>query len=353
MQRTKKTTLRSRSDSPERSIAVGHHERDKHFKKNDSQTGIPGNDFLNATFQPLPATRCYPVFNKKNYNYLKMSAKNYSILLGSSFDFMGEEKDFAALFRCFENILPEGQKLSITQENHRLSFKTGFGDDFLLHEVFFIPVEILNRTEGTFRDILLCFFQHFQKTYRLPKKETMFDYEMIVENFEEFTDRDEEMQQWDFLNAYRNGYIHDTLELLYQKPNRSISELKKLIKSYKAKNSKEKQLIASIRQGIKIINRNKDIFSYACRPEYLIQDDDESCPVEAERMIRFTYSPDDPVSNSYLEFINSDSGEFGNEYFPCKSLVITPDTDKLLEAGFIECFFIWLSKFTNILYHYE
>jgi hypothetical protein len=352
MQTTTRTAPRGRNDFPERNITLGNHTGDRHPKKNHSQTGRTGNDFLKTTFHVIPATRCYPVFNKDNYNYLLASAENYSKLLGSSFDFISEEKDFTGLFKHFETLLPERQILSITENRKRLSFKIGFGDGFLFYEVFFIPIELLNRTEGTFRDILLCFFQHFGQTYHFPKKENLFDYEMIVGNFEEWYNREDDLERWDFLRAYRDGYINDTFNLLYQKPSRSIKELKKLINGYKAKTVKEKQLIASIKQGIKIINRNKDIFSSVSRPEYP-EDEDEYCWVSAERLIRFTYFVDDIVSDSYLEIINEDSNEFGNEYFPGKSLTLSPDTNTLLEIGFVECFFTWLSNFIKILSHDE
>jgi hypothetical protein len=70
-------------------------------------------------------------------------------------------------------------------------------------------------------------------------------------------------------------------------------------------------------------------------------------------MLRFVYSGSDYVSESYLEYLNTESQDFANEYFPRNSLPLSPDTDKLLEVDFVECFFTWLIKFINILYDYE
>jgi hypothetical protein len=276
--------------------------------------------------------------------------------LGSSFDRLPDEKDFAGLFRYFERLLPEGQHLLLTEENKKPAFEVWFGDDFLTGEVFFIPIAILNQTEGAFRDMLLTFFQHFQQTHRFPPKGSFCDYEMIVEYYEEFHDRKEDPAVWDFLKAYREGYINDTFSLIYQKPGRSIGELEKLVESYNTKNKMEERLIASIRQGINILLMDKNIFEFILRPgenDENFYDADDECIIDAERMLRFVYSGSDYVSESYLEYLNTESQDFANEYFPRNSLTLSPDTDKLLEVDFVECFFTWLTKFINILYDYE
>jgi hypothetical protein len=170
------------------------------------------------------------------------------------------------------------------------------------------------------------------------------------------TDEDSDSEVRNLLTAYREGYINDTFSLLYQKSNRSIRELEELIESYTAKNEAERRLITSIRQGINIINMNQNIFHYVCRPgendENLYNTEDESV-IEVERLIRFVYSGDDYLSESYLEYINTESMDCANEYFPRKSLVITPETDKLLEVDYVECFFTWLIEFIEDLYDYE
>jgi hypothetical protein len=193
--------------------------------------------------------------------------------------------------------------------------------------------------------------------HKLAKKEYLYDYEMIVDGYlEEWYEQDDDPKLWNFLKAYREGYINETFSLVYQKPNRSIGKLEKLIESYIPKNSREENLLTSIKQGIKIIDMNKNIFDYVCRPgkdDENFYDVDEDSVIEADRLIRFVYSGNDYVSESYLEYINTESQDIANEYFPRNSLVLTPETNKLLEVDFVECFFTWLTEFTKNLYDYE
>lgn len=343
---------------PERVAAGGPLAGRKPPKADKAAGGKPGTGFLSAAFRPIPVIGLNPLFNRKNYRFLYESARNYSNLLGSSFDLIPDEKDFTGLFRYFESLLPEGQHLLLTEENKRLSFRIWFGYDFLISEVFFIPIKILDKTGGVFRDILLSFFRHFCRTHHFPQKENLYDYEMIVDGYlEEWRGQDSGPEVRDFLTACKEGHINDTFSLVYQKPDRTIAELEELIKSYMPENRREKKLIASIRRGTGILRTNQNIFGYVRRPEenddnfYGMVDDD--CIIEAEYLLRFVYSGNDYVSESFLEYINTASRDCTNEYFPRNSLALSPDTDKLLEADFVEQFFTWLEEFINILYDYE
>lgn len=357
MQKTERFSQPSRRHSPEGTVAHRRFAGGKHSKKDASPGGKSANDFLNTVFRPLPATWFHPVFGRENYDFLYRSAMNYARLLGSSFDLRRQENDFTSLLWYFEKLLPEGQHLYLMEENKKLRFKILFGNDFLLGEVFFIPIEILNRTEGDFRDIVLTFFQLFRQMHALMRKEHQYDYEMIVEGYlDSWYDREENPEVQTLLEAYRNGYINDTFSAVYQEPNLSTGELEQWVKSYKPKNEAEKRLITSIRQGINILYMDKNIFDYACHPgkddeNFYYSDDD--CIIEAGRLIRFVYSGSDYVTDSFLESINAESECCANEYFPRNSLVLTPDTGCLIEVDFVECFFSWLMEFINSLYEYE
>jgi hypothetical protein len=326
--------------------------------KTDKTAGRrPVSNFLNTVFHPFPAIRLNPLFNRNNYDFLYLSARNYSKLLGSSFDFPPQEKNFTELFRYFGELLPHGQHLLLTREDKKLSFKIWFGYDFLIGEVFFIPIEILNKTEGMFRDILLSFFQLFVQTHHFPDKKDLYDYEAIINGYlEEWYEPDDVPEMRDFFKAYNDGYINDTFSLIYQKPNLSTTELEKLIENYTPKDSREENLLASVKQGINIINMKKNIFNYVCRPgknDKNFYEVDDDCIIEAERLVRLVYSGSDYASENYLEYINAESSDSANEYFPRRSLILTPDTNLLLEVDFIECFFTWLTEFINNLYDYE
>ncbi|GHV52182.1 hypothetical protein FACS1894181_15050 [Bacteroidia bacterium] len=277
--------------------------------------------------------------------------------MGSSFDLIPDEKDFTELFRYFGGLLPQGQHLLLMEENRKLSFKVWFGDDFLVGEAFFIPIQILEKTEGTIRDILLPFFQLFRQMHRFARKEHLYDYEMTVDGYlEEWCEQDSEPGLRDFLKAYRDGYINDTFSLIYQKPGCPVGKLEKLIEDYTPENEAEKRLTASIRQGINILRMNKSIFSHVRRPagnDYNFYGADDECIIEAERLLRFVYSGNDYVSECLLEYINTESRDSANEYFPRNSLVLSPETGRLLEVDFVECFFTWLTEFINVLYDYE
>lgn len=278
--------------------------------------------------------------------------------MGSSFDWKPDERDFSGLFRYFESRLPQGQRLLLKEEQKKLLFQVWFGDDFLTGEVFFIPIQLLNRTEGALRDILLSFFQLFGQMHQLKQKEYLYDYRMIVDgDLEEWCGQDCETEVRDFLAAYREGYINDTFSAVYQKPGRTRAELEKFIENYIPENDAERKLIASIRQGIRILGMNKNIFDYACRPwendGNCCDDMDEDYFIGAERMIRLVYSGGDYVSESLLEYINVEIRDCGSEYFPRNSLVLSPETAHPLEVDFVECFFTWLIEFINVLYQYE
>jgi len=355
---TKARTLQSiGKDSPQRTFTNRCFKGNKHTQTDEAGGRRPKNDFLKKIFRPIPATRFNPLFNADNYDFLYQSGANYLKLLGSSFDLTPQAKDFTGLFQYFQNLLPEGQHLLLAEENEKLFFKVLFGGDFLVGEVFFIPINILNRTEGIFRDILLTFFGHFHHAHRFPQKKDLYEYKMIVDSyFEEWCECDDDQKLRDFLEAYRNGYINDTFSLIYQKPNRTVAELKELINRYIPKNENEKRLIASIRQGINILLMNKNIFEYAHRPgenDDNFFDVDDDYIIEAERLIRFVYSDSDYVTESYLESLNNEMADSACEYFPRKSIILTPVTDCLLEVDFVECFFSWLSEFINELYEYE
>jgi len=344
--------------SPQRTFSNRCFKGNKYTKTNEAGGGRPKNDFLKKVFRPIPAVWFNPLFNPNSYDCLYASAKNYAGLLGSHFDLTPSKKDFLGLFSYFQNLLPEGQFLLLIEENDKLLFKIFFGEDFLLREVFYIPVILLNRTEGIFRDILLTFLQHLHYRYKLPQKENVYDYEMIVDcYFEEWNGHDEEdPEQLNFLEAYRKGYINDTFSLIYQMPVRTITELEKLIKNYIPENQMKKRLIASIRQGINILQMDKNIFDYLCHPE---KDDrnfdnvEDECIIGAERLFRFIYSNTDFVTESYLEYLNTEITESVCEYFPRKSLILYPETDRLLEVDFVEYFFTWLIEFITELNDYE
>jgi hypothetical protein len=357
MQTKGRTLQPSGKHTLKRVAADGGFAGDKHSKKDASPGEKPAGNFLNTVFRPIPATLFHPLCNRDNYDFLYKSARNYSRLLDSSFYLKKQEKDFAGLFRYFENRLPPGQYLMLVEENKKLLFKIFFGNDFLTGEVFFIPIEILNRTGGKIRDIILTFFQLFQQMHKLEKKEDLYDYEMIVDGYlDGWYENDNDPQIEAFLKAYRNGYINDTFSLVYQQPSRSSGELEKLIESYTPKNDREENLLKSIKQGINIIDMNKNIFDYVCLPEKNDEnfyDVDDECIIEAGRLIRFVYSGNDYVTDCYLEYINTESMDMACEYFPRNSLLLTPATDRLLEVDFVECFFTWLTGFIKNLYDYE
>ena len=356
--RTKARTFQSFGVySPQGTFSHGRFTGNKHGKTNETGDGRPKNDFLKKVFRPLPATRFNPLFNAANYDCLYTSARNYACLLGSHFDYTSAKKDFTGLFRYFQDLLPEGQRLSVTEENEKLLFKIFFGGDFLVEEAFFIPIVLLNRTEGEFRDIFLTFFRHLQQSLKLPRKEVMYDYEMIVDcYFEEWFEYDDDPGRLEFLEAYKKGYINDTFSLIYQKPERPVTELEKLIIRYTPMNETERRLIASVRQGINILQMNQNIFEQVCRPgkdDENFDDVEDECIIEADRLIRFVYSTGDYVTESYLESLNTEVMNCSSEYFPRKSLILVPETDRLLEVDYVECFFSWLNEFISELYDYE
>ena len=357
MQTEKRNAQPFGKNSSQRTFSRRDFTRNKHSKTYEAGGGRPKNNFLKKVFRPIPAVRFSPLYNTDNYDCLLASAKNYAMLLGSHFDYVPRKNDLYGLYRYFQKNLPEGQHLSLIEENKKLFFKLFFGYDFLIGEVFFIPLGILNRIEGALRDIILTFFRYLQHSLHLPRKEDLFDYEMIVDLYEEgyYSDEDER-ETSDFLKAYRSGYINDTFSLIYQKPEQKIEALDKITNLYIPENEQEKLLIATIVQGSNILKENINILKYACRPENgdpNFYDFDDECIIEAERLIRFVYSSQDYVTENYLELLNNEIADSASEYFPRKSLILTPKTDDLLEVDYVERFFAWLKEFICELNDYE
>jgi len=340
--------------SIERTIPLGHFARRKRAKANETAVGKPSVNFLSKVFHPIPLIRLNPLFTGKNYDFLYKSARNYSKLLGSSFNFKPQKNDFARLFRYFEKLLPNGQQLALIQKGKKLSFQVRFGYDYLIGEVFYIPIEILDNAEGIFREILLSFFQHFRHMHRFSKKECFYDYEIIVDYYLEdlYHEDDQDPEILEFLKAYKDGYIHDIFSLVYQKSKHPIKELEKLIENYTPKNCLEKSLLISVKEGINLIKTGKNIFSYVRHPRevdenfYAVEYD---FIIEAERLLRLVYSENDYVTESYLEYLNAENSQYSNEYVPCQSMDLTPGADHLIEAGFVEHFFTWLAEFISIV----
>lgn len=338
--------------SIERTIPLGHFARRKRAKANKTAGGTPSANFMNKVFRPIPLIRLNPLFTGNNYDFLYKSARNYSKLLGSSFKFKSQKNDFAGLLRYFEKLLPNGQRLALIRKGKKLSFQVRFGYDYLIGEVFYIPIEILDNAEGIFREILLSFFQHFRHTHRFSKKEFFYDYEVIADCYLEecYYEDEQNLEILEFLNAYKDGYIHDIFSLVYQNPNRSTEELEKLIENYTPKNCLEENLLISVKEGVSLIKTGKSIFSYVRHPRevdenfYAVEYD---FVIEAERLLRLVYSENDYVTEKYLEFINTEVGEVPNEYLPCQSMDLTPNTDELLKDGFVEHFFSWLMNFID------
>ena len=211
MQKQGRTLRTDRKNPVERTVAHGRFKWRKRSKTDEAAGGRPAPHFLNRVFRPLPAIRFHPLFNRKNYDCLHVSAKNYAGLTGSHFDFPASKPDFPGLLYYLESLLPPQQHVLLVEDTGRLSFKIWFGTDFLIREVFFIPADILNRTEGRFRDILLAFFQLFRHVHGFPARDDLFDYRMIVEEYETWQeDDDDEPERRGFIRAYRSGYIHET-----------------------------------------------------------------------------------------------------------------------------------------------
>jgi hypothetical protein len=107
---------------------------------------------------------------------------------------------------------------------------------------------------------------------------------------------------------------------------------------------------------LRLCKPNISIYRYVCRPasndENFVETDDDYI-IEADRFIRYVYSSGDYVSEGYIEHLNAECGEYAHEYFRRNSLILSPETCRLLEVDYVESFFTWLDEFIYNLNKYE
>ena len=345
MHTTEKVISDTRRNINERARAKKDRSRGRQVPKaRPSKIDRPRNDFLRKRFKPLKAVSVLPEFSDENYNFIYDSAKNYSNLLGSSFD-LPHDGDFAKLYTALGKIIKQkDQRLIFIDEDGDLKLKVSYKTDFLQKWVYFIPCRIINFSNGRFKEImarlLRCFIGNGVTTVY-----DFWDYEMITDSWECNDIEHDDPETFELLKSYTEGDIKQAFKYIQSFPY-DLLVLEKMLRRYKPSNEHEAKLIELAQEGVEIFNLNEAIFSYVVGPDEVDEEYDvgDYNIIEADRLIRLVYDREDAITDSIIEVINTDTQDGYSEYIPATSLELTPETNTILTPGYPEIFFKWVNK---------
>lgn len=316
------------------------------------------NDFLKEEFKSIPARELDPLFSDDNYRFLYESAKNYCGLLKKEFAVDYDPDDIEYMYNHFDSLIPGGHNLVIFDMDGRLQFRI----DEICHSqtLFYIPCEILDKTKGQFREILLQFFRILKFVHNLTSQRNSYHCEGLFQEIDYNDELIEEGQEAEIemdddyvklLRSYRNGKIGATLDQVDKHPDYAPGELFDIIEKYEPRDDQEKAILTIISKGLdEYLSSEIPIFNYVAAPDY---DPESSTPMEANELIMIVYA-EDWVSQNMIESINCSCEECESEYFSSGKIELTPNTDVLMEKNdFAKPFLDWVCKLCDLLYAFK
>lgn len=345
----KRTTSIVRADRIKGMGQKANRRRGIECEKNRNEVGKSTNDFLTSVFKPIEIGEFDKRYSMDSYLYLYETAKKY--LTDNDLPFkLKPDGDFTKLFTYFERSL-ELDSISvypmITQLDNKL--------EFMLYNIFssetlhFIPINILHKTEGHFREIIREFFTFFFHDQNLTKNEEQ--HEMgYLDSEEEYFDEGEDYESCfhDFVMRLKYGDIGDLYNEIEESLPKSAFELINMIENYKPKNNAEKKLLNCISKGLSILKSGKKIFDYSTIHANL----DHSCIYcTIDYTLRFIYSEEE--MNEFIVRCVNDSASDGSEFFSSNFIPLSPDKSRAFRNDpFVVNFFDWIINLIDILYGY-
>lgn len=329
----------------------GYSSRRKQAEKSNTEVRESGNDFLTSIFKPIRIIDIDPLYSEENYKYLYDSAKNYTRLLEKEFSIDYDPGNFNNLYTEFDKKVPTGQSLYIIEKDNKLHFKITQAYDN--NTLYYIPCEIIDKSSGTFRDILIEFFCILRYTQKLTPQMDSYHCTGLMEELE-YQEESGELDLSDdyiqLLKSYRDGDIHNCLELVNSHPKYAPTELQQIISEYKPQSKKESEILVLLLQGLEILKYEISIFQFAEVPNSFDPSGYGEVPMSADELVMIVYS-DDIIVENMIESVNMSCQECASEYFCAGLIELTPDTEKAMEPEwFVVKFLEWLSKFISKLY---
>lgn len=321
------------------------------------------NDFLTEEFCNVPVSEMDPLFSDVNYRYLYESAKNYSRLLEKDFTTEYNPENLHELYDDLDKTVSTRHQLSLVDQDGILHFRI----DEVCHGqvLFYIPCEILDKTTGQFREILLQFFRILKFVHKLIAQKNSYHCEGLFEeleyqeelikegNEEEASEALDELDSdyLQLLKSYHNGDISITLDQINEVPAYTPGELLGITEKYTPADYKEKKLLSVVNRGLRDFLLSEDnIFNYVGMPDF----DPESgyTPMGADELIMIIYA-DDVICGSMIESVNCECENGESTYFCSGQLKLTPNTDTLMSKNdFVEPFLNWVLELCKELYAY-
>ena len=353
----KRVSQRVRQDIGKRKIALVSKKRSGRTEAEDYYPLCSrSNDYLKEVFREIPLLELEPIFSEPNYNYLYDSAKNYFRLLGEEFAVQYNPSELRNLYDSLDNVLKRGV-LSIIEKDDSLSFR--IDEPCRTQTLFYIPCEILDKTNGRFREILLHFFRILKYVHNLTSLKDNYSYSAILDELnyqeelrQECGDTEMYYEHETRLKSYRDGDIGSTLSLVDKLPDYAPGELIDIIEKYSPASEKEKALLSVIHKGLDEFLCSEDsIFNYVGTPDFA--PDSGNTPMDSKGLFMIIYAAD-LVCENMIEYINSDCQECESEFFCSGQIELTPDTDVLMEKNdFVEPFLDWLIELSDKLYNFK
>lgn len=318
-------------------------------KKAKGRLRKSNNGFLSVVFKPFPIGEFNPLFSQENYSYLYESVLVYTRLIGGHSDPLNyDPMNFEALHKYLCKCLPAGQECRITaRDDERLQLWV-FDTEHEDHTLYYLPCNIIARSEGLFRDILILFFALFQQRQRLtPLSESMY-FEYIREEFYSIDEADLDKDWVELVKRYFEGNIGEILELIEDKPGNSVKRLRQLLSGFIPGNRREHNLKKLIAEGLKFLSKKGSIRNYAVPPEV---DEDYAWAIEIDNVIQIIYDAD-AVNESQVQYYNECAQESGFEFISGGWIEITPQTTELLKISkYVRDFMNWLNRLNDELYY--
>lgn len=336
-------------DSAERTGKLPENRYKRKKEKSHSRVQDPGNDFLKEQFNDISLIDNDPLFSEKNYAYLYDSARNYAGLLENEFTEAYEPKEFRKLYTALDSIIPQGQVLSLSEREGLLYFSVS--EPSYSNMLFYIPCEIVDKTEGKFREILLEFFRILKFTQGLQAQKDSYHCDGLFQEIEMYEDEGIEVrhEHLDLLKSYNDGAIGKTLSLINEHPEYAPNELRSILAKYEPASDREEKVLKLIDEGLELMEPEIPILRYA---KAFDLDPDGYIPMGAEELIMIVYA-DDWMVGQMIESVNVSCSECEPELFCVGDLDLTPQTDCLMRKdGFVESFISWVLKLCNELYEY-
>lgn len=297
-----------------------------------------------------------PLFSEENYKYLYDSAMNYLRLKGIEAVIPYEPENLRDLYNAFDEAMRE-ENVTIKENDGRLSFHLDLS--YCRNTLYYIPCNILDKTEGEFRNIILEFFRILYTVNNLQSQLNSYHVKGLFQELDYDEELREEGQEseldTDYLNLlkrYREGDINVTLGFITIRPEYAPGELQDIIERYIPKNEKEKALLPVLHDGLELMLSETPIFNYVGRPDY---DPDSGCDLTtADELYMIVYDLNDGITDMMIESINAVEENGCSEYFSIAQTDLTPETDELMkEDSYPKAFIDWTAKLIDELIDYD